>query len=242
MATLSLVIGKDISFRSAGKVLGKVPGAGKAVGWLSKLKPLLMNGIKLIGPMLLGLGSSLLAGLGAAFSAAIAVLTSPITAIVAAVVAVGVIIYKFRDQIWNAVKWVGNKLKEMGMFIWNGIKSLFSKLNPMNWFGGDDEEKTSEGARMGTGKEKKIGRDIQVKYWAGRDLHNQMVAANDQILDDLLATTKKQYEEAQKQSVETRQQTALAENAEVAREAQLSAAREDKTRPSQLAGVEPTSR
>jgi hypothetical protein len=192
--------------------------------------------------MLLGLGSSLLTGLGAAFSAAIAVLTSPITAIVAAVVAVGVIIYKFRDQIWNAVKWVGNKLKDMGMFIWNGIKSLFSNLNPMNWFGGDDEETTSEGPRMGTGKAKNYGRDIQVKYWAGRDLHNQRVAAEDQILDDLLASIKRQEEIAQKQSVETRQQTALAENAEAAREAQLAAAREDKTRPSQLAGVQPTSR
>ena len=243
MSTLSLVIGKDISFRSAGKALSKAPGAAKAaVGWLSKLKPMLINGIKLIGPMLLGLGSSLLAGLGAAFSAAIAVLTSPITAIVAAVVGIGVIIYKFRDSIWNAVKWVGNKLKEMGMFIWNGIKSLFSKLNPMNWFGGDDEETTSEGPRMGTGKAKNYGRDIEVKYWHGRDLYNQYTAANDQILDDLLATTKKQYEEAQKQSVETRQQTALAENAEVAREAQLVAARKDPTRPSQLAGVEPTSR
>ena len=252
------ITGKQFTLETAKQGLSKVgslPGAGKAGGLVKGLGSKFFSAIKFIGPMLIGLGSTLLAGIGAALSAAAAVITSPITLIVAGIAALGAIIYKFKDAIWGAIKWIWSKvwgaITWLAKTIWDGLKWVGNKLNPANWFGGDEGDKSPMKSAVEPNLPKarynrQIAQDLKVEIVDSLRSASNARARGDfeqaEAFRESAYTANNIYNAMMAAKEAQEKQLSLAENAEEARQAQLVATREDKTRPSQMAGIEPTSR
>jgi hypothetical protein len=116
-ATASLLMPQDAeaSTGGAGQALNIAATAGMAVAALAGLAPVMSA---------LGAAASGLVALLAPVGAAIAGISLPVVAVVAGLVIAGVAIYKFRDQIWDAMKAVGGAVATAARGVGSALGSI----------------------------------------------------------------------------------------------------------------------
>jgi hypothetical protein len=249
MSAYTAITGKQVALQAV---------TGKAGGFIAKIGPMLKGAFMRIGPLLLAGLKGIIPLIGSAFAA-----IPVIGQIALALVAIGALVFKFKDQImaamkwiwsklWGAVKWLGSMFMKAIMFLpnlfMNLVKGIFSALPDfMNPFSDEKGSSTSVPRDLPKARyNKKIADGLAYEIQDSlREARRRRARGDEEGAERAanIAYTMNNVHNAMMAAKEAQEkQVTLAENAEAAREAQLAAAREDKTRPSQNVGVQPTTR